>query len=319
MEVPFMTFKDFDRAASAALTFLKSRVPDGNWVVTRFQGDQLLILQSNPSDGGLVRCGDRFPLTETICYRMVQSGHPIVAPNIAEHPLLVDATVPRSLGLQSYLGVPLTTDGGGVFGTVCGFSTEQQNQSLFGEQPLLELIGKLLSTILAQELAAANAAREVEHRTAQALRDEFSGVYNRRGLDELIVAEEHRCKRYGHPACALVIDLNGLKAINDTQGHKAGDQLIARAADALDCVSRECDIVARTGGDEFILIAVECNEAGGERMVQRVRDRLRQGGVSAAIGMSFRDSNSTLQQAIERADALMYEDKRQFKSARVSA
>jgi diguanylate cyclase len=126
----------------------------------------------------------------------------------------------------------------------------------------------------------------------------------------LLVQEDERCRRYGHPATVFVVDLDHLKEINDTAGHAAGDALLVRAADALQEVVRDIDIVARLGGDEFGLIAVECDAAGAELLLRRLREALDVRQVKASVGLAVREGASGLARAWEQADRLMYAQKR---------
>ena len=86
----------------------------------------------------------------------------------------------------------------------------------------------MLSYNIQAELKAAEYIRKAERFEMEALSDPMTGLFNRRAWDQLIVLEEKRCKRYGHPVAILMIDLNDLKITNDTLGHAAGDELIQK-------------------------------------------------------------------------------------------
>jgi diguanylate cyclase (GGDEF)-like protein len=109
---------------------------------------------------------------------------------------------------------------------------------------------------------AARAAREEALRDAS-LRDELTGLYNRRGLLELAAQAARTAAREGHGFTLLFADLDGLKAINDALGHAAGDRAIADAAAVLRSTFREADVVARLGGDEFTVLLPEPPAAPG--------------------------------------------------------
>ena len=112
-----------------------------------------------------------------------------------------------------------------------------------------------------------------------------------------------------------MLDIDGLKQINDSGGHAAGDAFIVRAAQALRTAARQNDVVARLGGDEFAMLAIECDRAGAEALLARTRLALREAGVPASVGMATRDPASGLQAAWERADQAMYADKRSHEPA----
>jgi diguanylate cyclase (GGDEF)-like protein len=155
-------------------------------------------------------------------------------------------------------------------------------------------------------------ARSADAAAAYALaqRDQLTDLHNRRGWVTALEHEDTRCRRYGSAASILVIDLDGLKQVNDTSGHAAGDELIALCAAVLHATSRPGDTVARTGGDEFAVLAVECDAISLRALEARFRTQLRAAGVSAAIGGATRLPDEHLADTWMRADTSMYEDKR---------
>lgn len=90
----------------------------------------------------------------------------------------------------------------------------------------------------------------------RAMTDGLTGVLNRRGTEELGAAMVQRAQGLGRPAFVLFVDINGLKAVNDTRGHEVGDQVIRRVAQAARQVVREGDLLGRWGGDEFVIIGM---------------------------------------------------------------
>jgi diguanylate cyclase len=157
--------------------------------------------------------------------------------------------------------------------------------------------------------------RRAERPALEAHADSLTGLYNGRAWDSLLDREEERCRRYGHPASVLLVDLDGLKQINDCTGHLAGDQTIAKAAVALQRAIRGLDVVARLGGDEFAILAAECSLEGSTALEARVRSSLAAAGVAASVGLAMRDPSKGLVEALEHADARMYEEKRLRKAA----
>jgi diguanylate cyclase (GGDEF)-like protein len=92
---------------------------------------------------------------------------------------------------------------------------------------------------------------------AQSIRDSLTGLFNRRFMEESLDRELHRARRTGRPVSVLMIDVDGLKAFNDSMGHEAGDRLIRATGAHLGEGVRAEDIVCRYGGDEFTLIFPE--------------------------------------------------------------
>ena len=153
-------------------------------------------------------------------------------------------------------------------------------------------------------------ARRVERLEAEILTDEMTQLYNRRGWQRLLDSEEERCHRYGHPAAVLIADLDGLKQVNDLEGHAAGDELISRAAAALSSAARSSDIVARLGGDEFGILSIECNYACSQSLLARVQKALQDAELKGSIGLSLRHHSEGISSAWAKADELMYQEKR---------
>lgn len=110
--------------------------------------------------------------------------------------------------------------------------------------------------------------------TAEALIDPLTGVLNRRGFLDAAERELARAQRYGRPFVLAYADIRGLKAVNDTQGHLAGDKLIRHATEVLEASARADDVVGRLGGDEFGLLLVEQTQEGAEVVTTRIRDTL---------------------------------------------
>ena len=171
-----------------------------------------------------------------------------------------------------------------------------------------EICERLLATLLITE----RRARDAE---AEAATDALTGAGSRRHWERLLAAEEARCARYGHAACVVAVDLDGLKAVNDTGGHRAGDEQLRAAAAALGLASRATDIVARVGGDEFAVLAVDTDLRTGRVLVARLVAALADAGVPASVGLAERTAGSGLPGAWGEADRRMYAAKRRRRAA----
>lgn len=302
-------FCNFETAARATLAFLHKRLGFDLWMVTRTEGDDWIVLQVEDHGYG-VRPGTVFRWADSFCSEMVKGNGPCIAPRSDSIPAYAAAPIGRQVKIGAYVGVPLLREGGGLFGTLCAIHPSSQPDSIAHEQELVELLGAMLSNILNGELKASEEARRSERLQAEAMTDAMTNLYNRRGWDQLLASEEERCLRFGHPAVVMIIDLDGLKNVNDSQGHAAGDALIIRAAAALRKATRSLDVIARLGGDEFGILSPECDRAGGNELLTRVRDALCSEGVHASIGLAIRSQASGLKGACDSADNLMYVEKR---------
>ena len=300
--------QDFETASRATLAFLHRRFGFGLWMVTRTEGDDWIVLQSEDHGYG-VGPGTSFKWTDSFCYQMVQGNGPRIAPDSDRVPEYAAAPIGRQVPIKAYIGAPLRLTDGTLFGTLCAIDPVRQPDALADEQELIELLATMLSAILNAELKHAAEVRRSERLAVDALTDQTTNLSNRRAWSELLTKEDERCRRYGHSAAVFVIDLDGLKQINDTTGHASGDALIALAADGLREVARETDIAARLGGDEFGFVAVECDRKGAEVLLARVRKAFAERGVDASIGLSMRRPSTGLTAAWEEADKRMYSEK----------
>ena len=113
--------------------------------------------------------------------------------------------------------------------------------------------------------------RLVAELDATAARDPLTGVLNRRGLEERLGIELTRARRTDEPLTVIACDLDGLKQINDEHGHAAGDEALALAADVMAAGLRDVDVLARTGGDEFLVLLPNCEIEAGLRIADALR------------------------------------------------
>ncbi len=302
-------FLDFAAAARAVLRLLHHRLGFDLWMVTRTAQDDWIVLNAEDNGYGVSE-GTVFRWADTFCVHMVEGEGPRIAPRSDSVPAYAAAPIGRQVKIGAYIGVPLNRADGSLFGTLCAIHPAPQPAAIEAEQPLVELLSGLLSTILEAELRVADETRRAERAQAEALVDSLTGLYNRRGWEQLLTAEEERCRRYGHPACVLSIDLDGLKTVNDTLGHAAGDELLRRSAEILRSSIRQQDVAARLGGDEFAIFCVECDPPSVSGLIERIRNAFAENDINASLGYSGRDPNHGLEHALNEADQAMYAEKR---------
>jgi diguanylate cyclase len=301
------TARSFDQACAAVVDFLKDAVPLGYWSVSRYDGERQLYLQVRDDAYGLA-AGDSHDWDGSLCRRMVAGG-PRVAPDAMAVPEYAAAEVTRQIPIGAYVGVPIQSGDGRLFGTLCGLDPAPQDEALRECEPLLALLGSLLTTILRSELALVEVERSAERSERDAETDELTGVGNRRRWSRFLEVEGERLRRFGDPAAVLVLDLDGLKAVNDARGHAAGDDLIYLAAQVLRRQLRDHDLLARLGGDEFGIVATRILPARTPSLVARLRAALDEAGIAASIGYAPYVLTEGLGAAWEQADLNMYADK----------
>ena len=178
---------------------------------------------------------------------------------------------------------------------------------------LAEWVGRLLQRI--EEERTGHFVERESKAKAEGMTDTLTGLFNRRGWDRAVVESEARCLREGLNACVIVIDLDGLKRINDTQGHAKGDEFIRRAATALKGAARREDCLARLGGDEFAYLSINCPPEHAGIVLKRLSQALQKAAVPASLGYAMRDLAGSIGAAFTEADHAMYAHKRARKAA----
>ncbi|GAA2557247.1 sensor domain-containing diguanylate cyclase [Pseudonocardia hydrocarbonoxydans] len=311
--------RTFDAACATVVEYLSRAVPMGMWAVTRIvDGRQILLAVDAPAYG--LPAGTELPYATSMCRTMVSGGTPRIAPDVQRVPEYAAAAAAAApFVVNAYLGTPIVRPDGALFGTVCGFDPQRGPDSLHAHRPLLDLLSSMLSAVLEADTQATAAARELELARREADTDALTGLLNRRGWDRFLRVEEQRFRRFGDPACVVVMDLDHLKTVNDTRGHDAGDDYIRRAATALSGCLRGGDVLARLGGDEFGMLAVGATPEQTARLVGRMERALAAAGVSGSFGHAPYSVVAGFPGAWQAADEAMYEQKRRRRARLTTA
>lgn len=203
--------------------------------------------------------------------------------------------------------------GSGLFGAVCALpSSPEEMASLRSQSPMVRLTVELLTSVLRLDLDRSRLQRRLDAAESAALSDPLTSLGNRRAFDRALEREEARCARFGHLAGVMILDLDGLKRVNDSQGHEAGDALLRRAAATLRQTLRGADLAFRVGGDEFALLLPEVSVEGVGKLGDRLAAALAEADVSASLGYAVRrPGGGDLHTCARAADAAMYARKRE--------
>jgi diguanylate cyclase (GGDEF)-like protein len=196
-------------------------------------------------------------------------------------------------------------------------------------QPVLLIVPKILNVVagtvvlgllLFRWLPLAIKERGVAEQRASDLEaiaaiDFLTGIYNRREFESLARAELARCQRYMRPLSVLMIDIDHFKAVNDRFGHAAGDAVLKNVVAICRAEKRESDVLARLGGEEFIMMLPETTVAAATQFAERLRRRVEDVspaliGVTVSIGIAGTSiGTSGIEELLRRADEALYEAK----------
>ena len=270
----------FLRAATALVQDAQEQLgSDVAWLVTRADGGEHVVVCAAGQERGL-REGERVEL-------------------------LSDAD----------LVLPLEHPDGSVFGALCALGaagSAHHDAHLAHARRLAEVLSAMLAAEWEASVAAQRAeeeSRRADRAIEEAMADPLTGVANRRAWDLAVAAEERRRRRYGGHAAIVVVDVDSLRSVNETQGHLGGDLLLRMVADTLADASRDSDTVARVGDDEFALLALDCDDSHLRVVVSRLRRALAQAGVGASVGGASRRPGVGLEAAWSEANGALQDDK----------
>lgn len=187
-------------------------------------------------------------------------------------------------------------------------------------QHFVRVVPEAIWIVLGVALAIAGTAGSVALRTTRRARrqagefaavaavahtDSLTDALNRRGFGEAVERELARARRYHSPFVLAYFDVRGLKRLNDTEGHRAGDVLLKEVAALLKDSAREADVVGRIGGDEFALLLTEQGDDSADAVTSRIRRRVAERRAALALGVHW---DLTIGTAAYPADGESFDD-----------
>ena len=247
--------------------------------------------------------GRRIPLGVGILGRVARTNEMALVQDTGEGRLL--GIVPES---KSVLSIPITY-GESLLGVL---NVESRRENAFAPQEVLIL--RTLADLLATALHNAFVFQKMQQ---QAITDGLTGIKTRRFFGEALQSEWKRASRSGRPFSVVLIDLDKFKQINDTLGHLEGDLVLARVGRILEQKSRHSNIVARYGGDEFVILMPETSVEQAQILSERLRlwiatdPMLNERQVTGSFGVAaFPQHGSSAEDILRLADMGMYNSKR---------
>jgi diguanylate cyclase (GGDEF)-like protein len=196
---------------------------------------------------------------------------------------------------------------------------EGENMLLpFGIKLLAKLAPMLLVAYITTMLSA-DIRRAFGHMKLLSETDDLTGVLNMRAFTAMSERVFNQAQRYARPFSVLMIDSDCLKNVNDSYGHEAGNRLLKLTVECIEGQLRQTDLIARYGGDEFVVLLLETPCSGGVGVAERIRKSVeltplatRENKVPASVSIGvacFPDHGADLETVMERADRAMYASK----------
>lgn len=247
--------------------------------------------------------GKRVPLGAGILGKVARTGEMALVQNTSEGHLLGILA-----GSKSALCIPISY-GETMLGVL---NVESQRENAFAEQDVLIL--RTLADLLASALHNVFVFQKMQH---QSITDGLTGIKTRRFFLEALQSEWKRASRTGRPFSMVVLDLDKFKEVNDTMGHLEGDLVLARIGRLLEQKVRQSNVVARYGGDEFMILMPETGVEQAQILSERLRlwiatdPMLNERHVTGSFGVAtFPLHGATVEDVMRVADEGMYISKR---------
>jgi diguanylate cyclase (GGDEF)-like protein len=248
---------------------------------------------------------------------------PLLVPDLDHHPLFGHSSTPSAI--RGFGGVPLSHAGGTRWGALGVFDTKPLGLSPddidglvgFAGDVALEverLLGAPVEVVPAQPPLIERDER-FEALEQLAATDPLTGLANRRGCEKSIAGEISRAERERKPLSCILLDIDRFKQVNDTMGHQAGDQVLREVSAMLRQSVRAYDIVARWGGEEFLVVLPGADLEAARQLAERIRIGVQKlptsapGTLTISAGAAEFDTDYDFDATLRTADRRMYEAK----------
>lgn len=266
--------------------------------------------------------GVEVPWSDTLCRRALADEVALCLDVPAQW---ADSERARELGIVSYASEAVRTEDGELIGTLCVASAQPRSWPT-GSDSILAIFARLIGAQMEREQALRKVIDAHTLVAASAMTDPLTGVANRRHFDDVLSRLWRRWRHEGGLLRVAYLDCDGFKAINDRHGHAMGDRFLAELARRLAAGVRPGDVVARIGGDEFVIAALcaGTNEPADAEFAARIGalttgtyclDGIELDYAGASVGAVHADAGDADAAALlARADAAMYAAKRERKA-----
>lgn len=302
-------FRTLEQAADAVLDLLGAGTPFGVWTVVKREGARWIPLALRDRHYG-IRRGLPLAWLDALCSAAAAAPAPLAVTDIRRDPQLARLRPALGEAVGACLCHPLHDGRGNLFGAVCAVDPEPRGFDVDAMLPRLRAAAQVITTHLALEEQIEDTRRRAERAELESRTDPMTSVLNRRGWELAMQQEQARIARTGGSAAVVLLDLDGLKSINDSLGHEAGDAEILRCALVLSHQVRALDVVGRLGGDEFAMLLAGIDRPLAGQVIERIRQALANAQVHCTLTWSWAGVLGSLDEAMAEADMLLIEHKK---------
>jgi diguanylate cyclase (GGDEF)-like protein/PAS domain S-box-containing protein len=278
------------------------------------QGEDMTLLTHRGFSPDFARKISKVMPSKGIIGRVASTGKSLVLNATSNDPRF-DPTVLQKYGLRSICAVPVITRG--KVNGVIFMGSSDENKTYEKQTQVLELVTNQIGV-------AIDNAMLYEKTSDIAFTDGLTGLYNRRYLEDGLKRELSRASRSGLTFSIISLDLDNLKKANDTFGHECGDRMLKAFASILLKQTRKSDIAARTGGDEFMILATEIDQNAASAIAHRIwsetnSSKIEAEGETIKLSVSggvasYPSHGISVEAIIKKADEAMYRAKQSGKN-----
>ncbi len=273
------------------------------------QTNELVLKAHHGVPERFVERAERARAAEGFTARVALSGKPLYVPDVNLDERLKRIGI-RSAGIQCLAALPIIAKG-----QILGIMAVGGAKPCRFSQSMIHLLG----TICSQIGMAIDNAQLYERALQLAYSDGLTGLYNRRYMLEQLEREFARANRNGSSLSLIIMDLDGLKTINDHHGHNEFDRVLQEVGRLIKLNTRASDVAARWGGDEFVVLAPDTSSQSAYRIGERIRTKVQlcrplaidnAAAITISVGVAtYPEHARGLTELIKRADEAMYNAK----------
>jgi diguanylate cyclase (GGDEF)-like protein len=300
---------DLDTILRTILEYMERTIEAEFWTLLMLDDSRQQLYYALASGGEQARLRDlRVKKGEGVAGWVLEHGETLIVPEAADDPRVKGAGTAKPRKVRSVIALPLR-----------GRTGTQGAIEIFNPRPeqMTDYTIAFLHILADHAAIAIENARDVARIQQLTITDDTTGLFNVRHLYKVLEKELERAARKSVPVSIAFLDLDRFKLVNDEHGHLVGSELLARAGQRLQELSRECDLCFRYGGDEFVILMPDTDAKAAleqasalHRELMATHFEMKRGlklTVSASIGLSTApDDGTALHAVIGVADARMY-------------